>query len=155
MIVFIDSGVLGKLANPTKYGEINDCLECLYGLLARGVNVCSSQLCDYEVRRSMVLEARNKPHLTSLSNLNKLQGFINFLPVTSEVLLQAAELWASARSQGIPTADNKNLDADMIICSHWQMLTEESPGRYVVIATENVKHLSRFAESKNWRDIKF
>ena len=43
---------------------------------------------------------------------------------------------------------------DMIICSHWQQLKEEFPGRYIVIATTNVKHLSCFAEAKTWKDIK-
>jgi len=41
------------------------------------------------------------------------------------------------------------------ICSHWQKLKKEFPGRYIVIATTNVKHLSRFAEAKNWVDIQF
>jgi len=31
MIVFIDSGVLGILANPTKSGVANDCEQWLYG----------------------------------------------------------------------------------------------------------------------------
>ncbi|BDA72840.1 hypothetical protein CAL7716_070060 [Calothrix sp. PCC 7716] len=155
MIVFIDSGVLGVLATPVKYAEASICEEWIYGLLAKGVTIYSSQLCDYEIRRSMVLENRRNPRSTSISSLDELQEIITFLPVTWEVLNQAAELWASARSQGIPTADNQNLDADMIICSHWQMLTEEFPGRYIVIATGNVKHLSRFTESKNWRDIRF
>jgi hypothetical protein len=39
------------------------------------------------------------------------------------------------------------------ICTHWQKLKKEFPGRYIVIATTNVKHLSRFAEAKNWVDI--
>ncbi len=33
------------------------------------------------------------------------------------------------------------------------MLEEEFPARYIVIATTNVKHLSRFSEAKTWRDI--
>ncbi|WP_211293293.1 hypothetical protein [Brunnivagina elsteri] len=68
---------------------------------------------------------------------------------------QAAYLWASARSQGIPTADNKSLDVDIIISAQWQILKENFPGRYVVVVTTNVKHLSRFTEAKVWRDIKF
>lgn len=88
---------------------------------------------------------------TSIQNLDKLREVVSFLPITSELLKKAAELWASARRQGIPTADNKSLDIDIIICSHWQMLQEEFPGRYVVIATTNVKHLSRFTEAKTWQ----
>lgn len=71
------------------------------------------------------------------------------------MLRKAADLWAFARSQGIPTADNKSLDVDIIISAHWQILKENFPGRYVVVATTNVKHLSHFTEAKVWKDIKF
>ncbi|MBD2199026.1 MULTISPECIES: type II toxin-antitoxin system VapC family toxin [Calothrix] len=153
MIVFIDSGVLGILANPYKTGEVSDCEEWLYKLLSRGINVCSSELCDYEIRRSLILTYQKQPQLPVIENLDKLREIINFLPITSELLKKASVLWATARSQGIPIADDKSLDVDIIICSHWQMLTEEFPGRYVAIATTNVKHLSRFTEAKLWRDI--
>jgi hypothetical protein len=153
MIVFIDSSVLGILANPNRVGEVRDYREWLYRLLAKGVYVCSSQICDFEVRRSMILESQIKPSLNHIPNLDRLQEIISFLPITSELLKKASVLWATARSQGIPTADKKSLDVDMIICSHWQMLQEEFPGRYVAIATTNVKHLSRFTEAKIWRDI--
>ncbi len=44
----------------------------------------------------------------------------------------------------MPTASEKNIDVDVIICAGWKLLTEEFPGRYIVIATTNVLHLSRF-----------
>ncbi len=153
MIVFIDSSILGILANPNKIGEANKCREWLYSLLAKGVYVCSSIICDFEVRRSLILESHRKPHLASIQNLDQLQEIISFLPVTSELLKEASNLWAYAREQGIPTADSNSLDIDIIICSHWQQLKEEFPGRYIVIATTNVKHLSRFAEAKTWINI--
>ena len=155
MIVFIDSSVLGIIANPNKIGEPNKCREWLYKLLSQGVYICSSEICDFEIRRNLILEYQKKPHLNSIHNLDKLQEIISFLPIDWELLKEASTLWASARSQGIPTADNKSLDIDIIICSHWQKLKEEFPGRYIVIATTNVKHLSRFAEAKNWVDIQF
>lgn len=154
MIVFIDSGVLGILANPSKLNEVSECQEWLYRLLSQGVYVCSSEICDFEVRRSLILESQKKPRLNSIQNLDQLREIISFLPVTSELLKKAAVLWSYARSQGIPTADNKSLDIDIIICSHWQELKEEFTGRYVVIATTNVKHLSRFAEAQTWKNIK-
>ncbi|WP_242037922.1 hypothetical protein [Tolypothrix sp. FACHB-123] len=96
----------------------------------------------------MILESQLKLSFNHIANLDQLQEMISFLPITSELLKKASVLWATARSQGIPTADNKSLDVDIIICSHWQMLKEEFPGRYVAIATTNVKHLSRFTEAK-------
>lgn len=153
MIVFIDSGVLGILTNTHKTGEARDCEEWLYRLLARGIYVCSSELCDYEVRRSLILTSHKQSKIPSIQSLDELREIISFLPITSELLKKASIIWADARSQGIPTADNKSLDIDIIICSHWQMLKDEFPARYVVIATTNVKHLSRFSEAKTWRDI--
>lgn len=154
MIVFIDSGVLGILANPNKQGEASDCEEWLYGLMSKGVYVLTSDLCDYEIRRSLVLEAKKKPSINGIESLNELQEIITFLPITSALLKEAATLWAFARSQGIPTADEKSLDVDIILCAQWKLLTEEFPGRSIVIATTNLKHLSRFAAAKAWRNIK-
>jgi hypothetical protein len=67
----------------------------------------------------------------------------------------ASKLWAEFRQQSQPTADEKNIDVDIIILAHWQLLTEEFPGRYIVIATTNVKHLSLFAEAVEWFKINY
>jgi predicted nucleic acid-binding protein len=87
--------------------------------------------------------------------LDESKDLIEFLPVTDEILLVAAKLWADARMLGRPTADNQSLDADLIICTTWQLLTLAEPGRHnvIVIATTNVKHLSRFAVAQKWQDI--
>ena len=102
-------------AHKSTMNAAKDCQEWLYALLARGVYICSSQLCDYEIRRSLILISQNKPKSSSIQNLDELQEIISFLPGTSELLKEASTLWASARSQGIPTADNKSLDIDIIM----------------------------------------
>ena len=155
MIIFIDSGVLGILTNPYKFGEAGDCEQWLYTLLSQGVYICSSDICDFEVRRGLVLALQNKPKFSGIQNLDEIRDIIDFLPINSVLLRKAADLWASARSQGIPNSDKKSLDEDIIITAHWQMLTENFPGRYIVVATTNVKHLSRFSEAKVWKDVKF
>ena len=122
-------------------------------MLSRGIYVVTSDICDYEVRRSLILESKKKPNINSIESLDELKNIVTFLPLTSQAMLEAAELWAKARNQGIPTAGEKSLDVDVIICAQWQILTEEYPGRYIVIATTNVKHISYFAETKLWQDI--
>jgi hypothetical protein len=107
------------------------------------------------VRRSLILESLRKPNIDSIQELDDLENYLTFLPLTNEVMKEAAGIWAKARIQGMPTADEKSLDADVIICAHYQLLAKEYPGRYVVIATTNVSHLSRFAEAKEWLDINF
>ena len=39
MIVFIDSGVLGLLADPNNLDEAVECENWLYTMLSRGINV--------------------------------------------------------------------------------------------------------------------
>ena len=151
MIVIIDSGVLFTLISTSKVKEVTDCQDWFYYLLSRSALVVTSAICNYEVKRELI--RRNK--VPELDNLNQLKTLIDFLPVDEATLELAAELWAEARNKGLPTADNLSLDADVIICAQYQLLAEKYPGRYVVIATTNVKHLSRFTEAKEWSEIEF
>jgi predicted nucleic acid-binding protein len=153
MIVFIDSGVLGKICNPNISPEIRAVQGWLFKLLARGVLVVSSDICDYEVRRGLILSQQKNPHISGLEKLIESHELIEFLPITGETLDIAAQLWADTRISGQPTADDRSLDADLIICATWRLLTIAEPGRFAVIATTNVKHLSRFAIAETWENI--
>ncbi len=123
--------------------------------IARGVFVVTSDICDYEVRRSLILASFSDNKEEGIQNLSDLQEIIDFLPVTQEVLCQAAYLWASSRRQGQPTADAKTLDADVIIAAQCQLLQQEYPGQALTIATTNVNHLSRFINAQEWQEITF
>ena len=127
----------------------------LFSLLGKGIYVVSSHVCDYEVRRSLILESLRKSNVDSIQELDDLYNYFTFLPLTDEVMKEAANIWAEARIQGMPTADEKSLDADVIICAQYKLLEKEYPGRYIVIATTNVDHLSRFAKAREWHDIQF
>lgn len=150
MIVFLDSGVLHTLISNSKVKEVIDCQNWFYYLLSRSALIVTSAICNYEVKRELV----RRNNVGEINNLNQLKKLIDSLPVDEPTLDLAAELWAEARNQGIPTADNLSLDADVIICAQYQLLARKYPGRYVVIATTNVKHLSRFAEAQEWQNIK-
>jgi hypothetical protein len=154
MIVFLDSGVIGLLSNPNKRDRAIACEDWLYGLFAKGVYVVSSDICDYEVRRNLVLESmRSEKRLQPLTSLDELHDFIDFLPVTSNVLVAASDIWATSRLQGQAMSNGASIDVDAIICAHWELLKEEFPSRYVVVATTNVRHLSRFTEAFEWQSI--
>jgi predicted nucleic acid-binding protein len=154
MIVLIDSGVLGLLANPNKFGEAKECEEWLYLLLTRGCRVTTSIICEYEVRRNLILESMRNSGVNSVQSLRELEGIIEFLPLENKVMHAAAKIWAKARKLGNPTASNTSIDADVILSAQWQSIQHENPGRYVVIATYNTKHLERFSEAYSWRKIK-
>ncbi len=55
--------------------------------------------------------------------------------------------------QSAPMTDPKRLDADSIICAHWQVLEEENQGQAVIIASENLRDLNRFAIADLWNNI--
>jgi hypothetical protein len=119
MIVFLDSGIIGLLSNPNKRARVLACEDWLYGLLAKGVYVVSSDICDYEVRRNLVLESiRFDKQLQPLASLDELHEFIEFLPVTSKVLIAASDVWAKSRLQGQAMSNAISIDVDSIICAH-------------------------------------
>lgn len=63
-------------------------------------------------------------------------------------MLYAAQLWAIFRSQEMPTADEKNIDVDVIIAVQCQLFQQENLGQNLVVAITNVKHLSRFLQAQ-------
>lgn len=58
----------------------------------------------------------------------------------------AAELWADARTRGVPTATEESLDADVILAA--QALSVGG-----IIVTMNTRHLERFVAAKIWEDL--
>ncbi|WP_239697988.1 MULTISPECIES: hypothetical protein [Microcystis] len=55
--------------------------------MSKGAYVVSSDSCDYEVRKSLLLEAVKKNSFNSLDNLNELRNVIDFLNLDTEVML--------------------------------------------------------------------
>jgi predicted nucleic acid-binding protein len=152
MIIFIDSSVLGQLCNP----NTTDNLAALENWFERSLirsTVVTSMVCDYEVRRGLLLTRKQGLIASGLPLLDDLHQLIDFLPVDQTIWTLAADIWSSARASGQPTAGDKNLDADMIICGTWQDLATRYPGQQVVIATTNVRHLARFTNAVRWEDL--
>jgi predicted nucleic acid-binding protein len=103
------------------------------------------EIADYEVRRELLRANR----VRGLARLDALTRLLEYLPLTTAAMRQAAVFWAQARQRGRPTADDKALDGDVILAA--QALTLGAAD--VVIATTNVGHLSRFAPAALWPDI--
>ncbi|MCI0525805.1 MAG: nuclease, partial [Acidobacteria bacterium] len=74
---------------------------------------------------------------------------IEYLPITTTAMRQAAQFWAQARKQGQPTAGDKTIDCDVILAAQAATLGVAN----FVVATTNVKHLSRFVPSDLWQNI--
>ena len=143
----LDSSPVGLITNPKANPLAKDCQQWFYTLLQRKYKVILPEIVDYEIRRELL--RANK--LSGLRRLDQLKSEILYLPITTEIMLKAAELWAKARQQGKPTADNQALDGDVILAS--QALALKNIDYEVIIANSNKNHLSLFTEAEDWQNI--
>lgn len=129
-------------ADPAIVGWVNDLLAAAHRLIV-------PEIADYEVRREL-LRANLHP---SVGRLDALKRTLEYLPLTTEAMLQAAAFWAQARQAGRPTAPDPALDGDVILAAQAAILARSSPDP-VLIATTNVGHLARFASAQLWHGIR-
>ncbi len=142
--VVLDAGPIGILANPRRGATVLACRAWAAAHVSVGRRVIVPEIGDYEVRRELLrLNARR-----SLSALDALSAQFEYLPLTTAVMRRAADLWAQARQRGLPTAPDPALDGDVILAAQTLSL-----GVTVVVATDNVAHLSRFVMADAWQNI--
>jgi predicted nucleic acid-binding protein len=146
-LILLDSGPLGMITNPKATGIPYDCQLWLKSLLRRGERVAIPEISDYEVRRELLRAGL----LKSLRRLDDLKQTLDYIPIQTDTMLLAAELWAEARKTGQPTADAKALDGDVILSA--QALLLGSAAAEVIVATTNVAHLARFIRASDWQSI--
>ncbi len=156
MIVLLDTGVLGLLINskPSDKNreEVRQCNEWMENLLKNNIRIVVSEIADYEERRELILQ--NK--LNNIQRLDALISRVGYFRITTDVMREAAKLWAFTRKEGKQTADNKALDADVILCA--QAIIAKSEGIDVIIATSDPGDLNRllrnyYISARRWRDI--
>ena len=150
LTVFLDAGPLGLVTNPKRSPETIAASLWVINMEAAGHRFIVPAIADYEVRRELIRAGK----LSGITRLNKFNAAEpdRFLSVTDSSLLLAADLWARARSAGTPTADPKELDADVLIAA--QALDTGLPNIEFIIATVNVGHLALFAPADEWTNIK-
>ncbi|WP_449417416.1 nucleic acid-binding protein [Phormidium nigroviride] len=147
-IVLLDSGPLGMATNPKATSPLyQECQLWLQSLPLKGYIIVLSEIADYEVRRELIRAGKK----AGIKRLDELKSELPYRPLTTEVMLMAAHLWADARRRGRPTADSTALDGDVILAA--QAILEANEGNEVVIATTNVGHLSQFVDAREWRMI--
>jgi predicted nucleic acid-binding protein len=145
--ILLDSTPLGLLSRPERGATVLAIEKWSREVLRAGHRLYIPEVIDYELRRELV--RANKT--AGLVKLDGLKTTLNYLPITTEAMLRAADLWAHSRRAGIPTGDPKKLDIDVILCA--QALTLAVPSADLVIATINVSHISRFVSASEWFDI--
>ncbi len=149
MILLLDTGLLRQLCHPARKTS-RPLSKWLANLLATGeesLQVILPEICDYELRRKLLhLVAKGQAHQRSVQRLDDLGRLLEYLPIDTDMLRKAAELWAQARFQGQPTAAEPALDGDVILAA--QAISIGG-----IIVTSNRKHLSRFVATKDWMEI--
>ncbi len=141
----LDAGPLGLITNPNLSSGSVACAQWLQTHITSGSRIIIPEIADYEVRRELLRADKVK----GIARLDDLAKLIEYLPITTAAMRQAAKLWAQSRQQGQPTAGDKTIDGDMILVA--QAVTLRVPD--VVIVTTNVGHLSRFIAAEVWQDV--
>ncbi len=145
-VVFLDSGPVGEITHPESARRA-PIREWLFRLLDARAYPRLPEIVDYEHRRALL--RRNA--FRQVERLNSVKRVFGYEPLTTEVMLTAAELWADARKRGLPTGTDRELDVDVILAAQARALEES--GDTVVVATTNPRHLSRFVDALPWREI--
>lgn len=146
-LVYLDSGPLGMVSNPRGKPDALRCHEWARSLLAAGVRVFVPEIADYEVRRELIRNGAT----AGIRRLDQIKAGLDYAPITTDVMLKAAELWAVTRRAGRPTAAPEALDGDCILAA--QALLAPGPGDTMTVATTNVAHLAQFVDARLWNQI--
>jgi predicted nucleic acid-binding protein len=144
--ILLDAGPLGMVTNPKSSPETTECKAWFAARTAAGDRIVVPEIADYEVRRELIRSSR----LQGLARLDWLRATFTYAPITTAIMLRAASFWAAARLSGRPSADDRSLDADMILAAQADVLrATDSP----LVATTNPRHLTLFCDARHWRDI--
>jgi predicted nucleic acid-binding protein len=143
--IFLDSVPLSMVTNPKANGTTLECQLWLDSQIRQGTIVFVPEIADY---RELIRAGKQR----SVQQLDQLKTVLAYVPITTEMILKAAELWAIARQQGQPTADPMSLDGDVILAAQAITIAQQIQ-QEVIIATTNVGHLSRFTIAQHWQTI--
>jgi predicted nucleic acid-binding protein len=148
-IILLDSGPLGDACRKRGHPDVEELTLWWIRAKANGAIVAIPEIADSEVRRGLLCDGATD----GINRLDQLRTQLrHYIPITSVAMRKAAELWADARRRGFATADDKELDADVILAG--QALLFVGHGDDLVVATYNERHLSRYLEARDWRAIR-
>ncbi len=143
--ILLDTGPLGLLAHPRAFAAIE---QWIAARADDGSLVAIPEIADYEVRRELIRMGRAR----GIQRLDVLKADLIYVAITTTAMLRAAEYWAHARAIGRPTAEPAALDGDVILAAQATVLA--NAGHDVVVATDNVDHLSLFVAAARWQEIR-
>ena len=120
-VVALDAGPLGLVTNPRRSPESLACARWLQGLVAGGSRVVLPEIADYEVRRELVRGRR----VQGLQRLDALVDLVEYLPLTTAAMRQAAEFWAES-ADGIVATTNVGHLSRYVHAALWRDIGSDS-----------------------------
>jgi predicted nucleic acid-binding protein len=149
MNLVLDTGILAQLCHPhgTKNRPVVEWSVRLLRQVDTPARLFVPEIADYELRRKLLhLIQKGQATIRSIERLDDLERLLDYLPLDTEVMHQAAELWAEARRHEHPTAADEALDGDVILAA--QAISVSG-----TVVTANRRHLSQFVATTQWSDI--
>jgi predicted nucleic acid-binding protein len=148
-LVVLDAGPTGLAGQSRGRGRSDECRDWIKALKAAGFEIAVPEISRYEVRRELFRIGA----VGGLCRLDHLHPGLTFLPITSEIMDIASELWAHVRRAGLPNAPDDGLDGDAIVAA--TAIVAAQTVDEVIIATTNVGHLARFpgVDARDWWTI--
>jgi predicted nucleic acid-binding protein len=147
-IIVLDSGPLGDACRKRGHSDVERLTLWLHQATANGAILAIPEIADYEVRRGLLWEGATD----GIRRLDLLRDDLrHYIPISTEAMRMAAELWADARRRGIATADEREIDADVILAA--QAICFSGLQDRLVVATYNDRHLSRYLDAHHWNAI--
>jgi len=148
--LLLDTNILGQLVQPV--AEKNRPVVTIMRRLFRDdrYQICFPEIVDYELRRKL-LHLAHHPHQArkwareALKNLDQLVS-TDYIPITTETMRLAAQLWAQTRIDGLPRGSDEELDADVILAAQ----AHQAGGQ---IITTNDKHFRDIADVFDWQSF--
>ena len=138
MKLLLDTGVLGQVCHPRKYSDVR--AWALRAALAHDILV--PEVADYELRRELIRIGAHR----SLDHLDELERELRYVPISTAVWRDAAQLWAMQRRRGRPTAGHASLDCDVLLTA--QALAEGG-----TVITFNTRHFTGVVEALTWQEV--
>ena len=150
-IILLDSAPLSEICDPVPSPRVVAISLWASSQLAAGNQICVPEVIDYELRRELVRSGKKN----SIQELDAIKNRFTYIPINTQAMILAADLWAQSRNLGSPTGDPRRLDIDVILSA--QALVKGSElglgPTEIVVATTNAKHLSQFLTAERWQNI--
>lgn len=146
--LLLDSNILSRIMRPD-FEENQPFIVAVYSLLRdERFMLCVPEIIDYEMRRKLLHVGHHRHQgrkwaIKALTNLDRMVA-LGYLPLTTNAMRLAAEIWAQTRAEGQSRASEESLDVDVILAAQ---------ARHVggSVVTMNERHFRKIADIFDWR----